>query len=119
MVEISTPDANRPGTTTAKIIYILYLVGIFIALTGLIGVIMAYVNQSGAPRWLQSHYRFQIRTFWIGLLYLLVGAMLTGIGVGWLIILGWLIWLVVRCAQGLRFLDRREAHPNPVTWFFT
>jgi len=117
MVEISTPGATGAGTTIAKIIYILYLVGIFIALTGLVGMIMAYVNRSGAPRWLQSHYRFQIRTFWIGLLYLLVGAVLTGIGVGWLIILGWLIWLVVRCAEGLRYLDRGEAHPNPATCF--
>jgi len=30
---------------------------------------MAYVNRADAPDWVRSHYRFQIRTFWIGLLY--------------------------------------------------
>ncbi|MXZ09042.1 MAG: hypothetical protein F4Y79_06295, partial [Gemmatimonadetes bacterium] len=49
---------------TAKIVYILYLAELVVGITGLIGVIMAYVNRSDAPEWLASHYRFQIRTFW-------------------------------------------------------
>ena len=56
-------------TGTARIIYILYLVGVAFGITGLIGVIMAYANRSDAPEWLASHYRFQIRTFWLCLLY--------------------------------------------------
>lgn len=53
---------------TAKIVYVLYLVGILFGLTTLIGVVMAYVNRGDAPEWLKTHYQYQIRTFWIGAL---------------------------------------------------
>lgn len=114
----SPQSSGTAGATTAKIIYILYLVGIFIGITGLIGVVLAYINQGGAPAWLQSHYRFQIRTFWIGLFYLFLGALLTTIVVGWLVLLFWLAWLVIRCARGIKHLDRGEPYPNPITWWF-
>lgn len=65
------------NTTTPKIIYALYLAGIIIPFVGIIGVIMAYVNKDDNPEWLQSHYQFLIRTFWIGFLYLVIGALLS------------------------------------------
>lgn len=119
MSEIVYPHTDQPRTTTAKIIYVLYLAGIFIGLTAVIGVIMAYINRPEAPAWLASHYRFQIRTFWIGLLYLLLGSILITVVVGWLLVLFWIVWLIVRCAQGLKYLDRHEAHPNPTMWWFS
>lgn len=119
MSETLAPNQKQPRTTTAKIIYILYLVGLFIGLTAIIGVVMAYINRSDAPAWLASHYRFQIRTFWIGLLYLLLGSILAAVVVGWLLVIFWMVWLIVRCAQGLKYLGRREAHPNPTTWWFS
>ncbi|ADH84916.1 DUF4870 family protein [Desulfurivibrio alkaliphilus] len=112
------PTAEQPRTTTAKIVYILYLAGIIIGLTAVIGVVIAYINRTEAPAWLASHYRFQIRTFWIGMLYLLLGSILATVVVGWLLVLFWLIWLIVRCAQGMRYLDRHEPLPNPTTWWF-
>jgi len=33
---------------------------------------MAYIYKGDAPDWLKSHYRYQIRKFWIGILYGLV-----------------------------------------------
>ena len=54
------------NSSTAKLVYILYLVGLVFGITGIIGVIVAYVNKGDAPEWMQSHYRFQIRTFWMG-----------------------------------------------------
>lgn len=111
-------EATAPSATTAKIVYILYLVAILIGITSLIGVIVAYINKSDAPAWLASHYRFQIRTFWIGLLYLFLGVLLVGIGVGWLIIIFLVAWLIIRCAKGIKYLDRGAAYPNPTTWFF-
>ena len=103
---------------TAKIIYILYLFGIIFDITGIIGVIMAYINKSDAPEWLQSHYRFQIRTFWIGVLYMMIGVILTLALIGYLIILFWVIWLIVRCIKGMKTLDNKQAHPNPTGWMF-
>ena len=111
-------QSNASTERTAKIIYILYLFGIIFDITGIIGVIMAYINKSDAPEWLQSHYRFQIRTFWIGVLYMMIGVILTLALIGYLIILFWVIWLIVRCIKGMKTLDNKQAHPNPTGWMF-
>ncbi len=103
---------------TAKIIYILYLVNIIIPFTGLVGLIMAYMNQAAADDMLKTHYRFQIRTFWIGLLYLVIGALLSLVLIGYLIILFWLIWLIIRCVKGMQALDQKQPVANPTTWMF-
>ena len=36
------------STSNAKLVYILYLVGILIGVTGIVGVIMAYINRGDA-----------------------------------------------------------------------
>ena len=53
----------------ALIVYILYLAAYVVGITSVIGVIIAHVQVGTAEPMLASHYRFQIRTFWIGLLY--------------------------------------------------
>lgn len=125
-----TESRPRPGTedrpegpesserSLVNIVYILYLVGLIFGVTALIGVIIAYVNRDDGPEWLRSHYDFQIRTFWIGLLYLATGSLLTLIVIGWLLILLWCIWLIVRCARGMKHLARAEPYPNPESWLF-
>ena len=111
-------QSNESTQGTAKIIYILYLVGILFGITSIIGVIMAYINKTDAPAWLQSHYQFQIRTFWIGALYLVLGVILTMVIIGSLVILFWVIWLIVRCAKGIKYLDTKQAYPDPTGWLF-
>ncbi|WP_321276804.1 hypothetical protein [Thiomicrorhabdus indica] len=106
------PQANNlveANVSSAKINYILYLVGLVIGLTALVGVIFAYVKRSEEnPDWLNAHYSFQIRTFWYGLAYLIIGSLLSVIIVGWLVILFWIIWLVVRCVKGMSALDAQR-----------
>lgn len=114
-----TEVQEKPTTEgAAKVVYILYLVGIIFGITGIIGVVMSYVNKGNAPDWLKTHYQFQIRTFWIGGLYLLLGVLLAMVLIGYLILLFWVIWLIVRCVKGMSALDRKEAHPNPTGWMF-
>ncbi len=120
-----TPRAeDRPGEprssehSLVNIVYILYLLSLIFGVTALIGLIIAYVNRDDAPEWLGSHYDFQIRTFWIGLLYLVIAALTTLIVIGWLLIPLWYIWLIVRCARGMKCLSRDEPYPNPGSWLF-
>lgn len=101
------------NTSTPKLIYILYLAGVVIPFVGIVGVIMAYVNKSDAPEWVQSHYQFQIRTFWISFLFAIVGSILLVILIGWLILLFTVVWYVIRCVKGMKYLDKQQAHPNP------
>ncbi len=119
--KVITPESTQAKPATgenAKVIYILYLAGLILGLTGIIGVVMAYVNRDDAPEWLRTHYQFQIRTFWMGLLYLLVGFLLAIVFIGYLVLLFWAIWLIIRCAKGMKWLEQKEAHPNPTGWMF-
>ena len=91
------------------------VVGAF--LTGwpsIIAVILNYAKRSDVRgTWLESHFRWQIRTFWFGLLWVaLCGAFVVAtLGIGLLI--AWLplgavgLWFIYRVARGwLRLIDR-------------
>ena len=101
-----------------KVVYILYLGGILIGLLALIGVIIAYVSRNDSGGWVNDHYRFQIRTFWIGLLYMAVSGAATVIVIGWLLLLATLVWWIVRCVKGLQCMSRSEPYPNIETWLW-
>lgn len=99
-------------------VYVLYLVGYFTGITALIGVIIAYLQAGSAKPEMKSHYAFQIKTFWVGLVYLLAGALLLHLGVGVLVLLWWFVWSLVRNVKGLLALNRNEPIPNPNSWMF-
>lgn len=117
---MNDPVVPTPKNVTgmANAVYILYLVSLAFGITSLVGVIMAYVSRGDAPEWLASHYRFQIRTFWIGMLYGIIGLILAYVVIGWLVLLFTLVWFVVRCVKGLKYLNNGQAHPNPAGWMF-
>lgn len=110
---------NEPSTKNmAKIVYVLYLVGLFFGITAIIGVVIAYINKEDAKPWLQTHYQFQIRTFWIGALYIIIASILTLVLIGWLVFLFWLLWVIIRCIKGIKALDASNPITEPKRWFF-
>ena len=119
-IQASQPESPKSevSTTVPMIIYALYLVNFILPFAGLVGVIMAYINKNDAPEFLNSHYQFQIRTFWIGLLYVIIGALLTMVIIGWLVLLFYVIWLIVRCVKGFKYLGKQEPMPEPTSWMF-
>lgn len=103
----------------AQIIYFLYLATLIIQVAHFVGAIMAYMNRYENDEWLETHFQYQIRTFWIYTLFLIIGAVMTpAFGIGFLVILAAVIWLVVRCAKGMTYLSREQAVPNPTTWLW-
>jgi len=103
---------------TALTVYILYLISLVVGITGIVGLVMAYVNQADSPDWLKTHFRFQIRTFWIGLLYMTIGVLTVLIVIGVFIWLFTVVWLIVRCVKGMQALSRGEPPPNVTTWMW-
>lgn len=102
----------------ARAVYILYLISLVIPLTGLVGVIIAYVYEDKQSDWLSSHFRYQIRTFWMGLLYSLIGFLTVFVLIGYLILLLVMIWLIVRCVKGMQRLDQQAEVENVESWMF-
>lgn len=111
--------AQKDTTPTAKVIYILLIVSTLVGITGIIALIMAYVFKDDSEDWLQSHYRFQIRTYWIGLLYVLLGALTLTITLGYFILLFTFVWVIVRCSKGLKQLEESQPVKNVESWLFT
>ena len=114
----ATASSAEGNASQAKLVYILYLVSLLVGITGLVGVIMAYINKKDAPEWLQTHYQFQIRTFWIGMLYGFIGMLTTVVLVGFLILIFWLVWFIMRCVKGMKALDSNQPVENPTSWMF-
>ena len=99
-------------------VYILYFLGYVTGITTLIGVMIAYLQNRSCSSELRSHFTFQVRTFWIGLLSLFVGGILLYIGIGVLVLLGGLLWSLIRNVKGILALNRNEPIINPNSWIF-
>ena len=87
--------------TTTLIVYVLQALAMFTALPLVIAVIINYIKLDEAREtWLHSHFRWQIRTFWFGLLFYIVAIILHVILIGF--ILGFIVWLwqIYRIARG-------------------
>ena len=107
----------QPGANNAKLIYILYLVSFVFGLTSIIGVVFAYVNRGQSEDWIEGHYTYQIRTFWIGILYAVIAIILAALLVGFLLFFLVAIWVIARCVIGLQKAARNEPVANPKTWW--
>ena len=98
------------------IIGVATVVGAF--LTGwpsIIAVILNYLKRSEVQgTWLESHFRWQIRTFWYGLLWVslcvlfVIGTLGIGILVAWLPLGIVSIWFIYRIARGWIALNNRR-----------
>lgn len=109
-------QTKGPDTTMAMVVYALYLASMIVGLTALVGIVIAYVYRGKGPEWLDEHYRYQIRTFWIGMLYGLVCVVLALIGIGFLLLIVLAVWLIVRCVKGFKGLQEKQAPANVDTW---
>ena len=84
----------------------------------LIAVVLNYVKRSDVRgTWLESHFRWQIRTFWYGLLWVSLCLMFVVVTLGIGILVAWVplvmvsVWFVYRVVRGwLALRDRRPMY---------
>ena len=121
-MSITGPDQPRPpavsNTQLVLAVYILYLVAYVTGITALIGVIIAHVKVADAAPLEKTHYQFQIRTFWIGMLYVVIGGILTLVVVGIAVLFWYFIWSLVRNVKGILALNENKPIQNPKSWMF-
>jgi len=128
--ETNSEEPRRPALVAAHIVYGLHSIAIVLGITGsatviggfvgsvpsIIAVLINYLKRGGARgSWAASHYRWQIRTFWFALLWLLIAVLLvvsvvgSPFGLGLLIVLT--LWLIYRIARGwMRLVDKRAMY---------
>jgi len=128
--EIQSKEPVPSALVAAHIVYGLHAFAIVLGITGsatviggfvgsvpsIIAVIISYVKRGGARgTWAASHYRWQIRTFWFALLWLIIGVLLfvtlVGAPVGLILLIALTLWLIYRIARGwLRLLDKKPMY---------
>jgi uncharacterized membrane protein len=100
------------GVTTAATIVGAFVFGV----PSIIAVIINYVKRGEAGgTFLESHFRWQIRTFWFALLWFVVGAMLLvtvlGIPLALAVFFGAGVWAIYRIGRGwLALRDRKPMY---------
>jgi uncharacterized membrane protein len=124
-------DGLVPSSSLVNWTTLIYALHAFSLLTGLIGaatvigafltgwpsiiaVILNYVKRSEVRgTWLESHFRWQIRTFWFGLLWvaLCAGFVFVTFGIGiviaWIPLVGVGLWFIYRIVRGWLALASR------------
>lgn len=104
-------DLNHP-----TIISLLYLGSFVVGVTGLVGIVLAYVWRNDDPAgWEQSHYTYLIRTFWFGLLGSVIGVVLSVVLIGIPIVIAVAVWVIIRSVVSLLKAQKHEPMPNPET----
>jgi uncharacterized membrane protein len=135
MVDLPDTAAPQPPDGMMTLTHVLYGMHAFSALMGLLGaafvvtaflsgwpsiiaVIINYVKRSDARgTWLDTHFGWQLRTFWYALLWLVIAGLLiltfVGIVIAYpmLILVG--LWVLYRIIRGWMALLDRKAMPVP------
>lgn len=102
------PD-NKSLKNLTTLIYALYAASFLIGITSIIAIIINYVKKEDvAGTIFESHFRWQIRTFWFSLLWGLSGALLMRVLFGWLVLVADGIWTVYRIVRGWLYLNENR-----------
>ena len=124
------PDRREPPPAVlsiATLVYALHSFAIVVALVGtatvigsfigsvpsIAAVILNYVKRGDARgTWVESHYRWQIRTFWFAVLWVALGGLLfvtlVGIPIAFAIFAAITLWVIYRIAKGWMRLNEHR-----------
>ncbi len=108
----SPVDPLKQSKTVTMIVYALQAGSFLLGVTSIAAIIINYLKQEEVQgTWLASHFRWQIRTFWFGLLWGAVGALTVLIGIGFALLAFDLVWIIYRIVKGwLRLSEGKEMY---------
>ena len=110
------PDAAKLESLKqlTMIIYVLYAASLFVGITGIVAIVMNYVKRDDVRGTIyESHFTWQIRTFWWGLGWSAIGfVLLFAFGLGLLVWFVAGIWALYRVIKGfLKLNDNQPVMP--------
>jgi len=94
------------------VVYALYAFAYFGGLTAIIGIVINYIKREEvAGTWLESHFLWQRRTFWFGLLWAVIGIVTMPILIGFLVHFVNCIWIIYRVVKGWLYFNDNKPMP--------
>jgi uncharacterized membrane protein len=103
------PDSLRQITL---IVYVMQAASFLVGITLIAAVVLNYVKRDDAAGTIyESHFRWQIRTFWFALLWGALGMILSLVLIGIPILIAAAVWLIYRIVKGwLRLSEGRPMY---------
>jgi uncharacterized membrane protein len=93
-----------------QLVYILQAASFVVGVSMIAAIIVNYVKREDVAGTLyESHFRWQIRTFWFALLWAAIGALLALVVVGFFILAADAIWFLYRIVKGWLRLSEGKA----------
>ncbi len=109
LVELNE-EKNRSLKGLTQLVYILYALSYFGFVPAIVGIIINNVKEEEvAGTWLESHFRWQMRTFWFGLLWSVIGIATFFFLIGMAILFANFCWIIYRIVKG--WLNLNDGKP--------
>ena len=112
-----TSDELAGLKTITQVVYAMQALSFAFGVTALIGLVINYVKREDVAGTLyQSHFDWQIRTFWWGLLWSVLGFILIfAFGLGLVVLFVAWVWAIYRVVKGwLKLTEGKAVQPSPI-----
>lgn len=113
--ELISNSSSKPGPddklkNLTQLVYILQAISLVVGVTSIAGLILNYLKRDEVKgTYLESHFAWQIKTFWFALLGVILGWLLAIVLIGFLILGAVGLWYIYRIVKGwLAFNDGKE-----------
>lgn len=110
---VTESSQAAPQESLRKIVlacYILYAASFFVGITAIVAVVLNYLKRNEAKgTWLESHFTWQINTFWCSLIIGVLAFITFFFLIGWLVAIAGFVWFIYRIVKG--FLAFNEGRP--------
>lgn len=105
------------GYKLTQMVYLLQALSFVLGVTYIVAVVVNYAKADEVKGTIyESHFRWQIRTFWFSILWAVVGgALIVALGLGLLVLLVNVVWVIYRIAVGWLALSDGRAMYVPKT----
>jgi uncharacterized membrane protein len=105
-------DTMKSLKTITMVVYVLQAASFLFGISAIVAIIINYVKRDDVRgTWLESHFRWQIRTFWFSLLWGSLGLITFLLIVGYGILVATGVWVIYRVVKGgLNLLDGKEMY---------
>jgi uncharacterized membrane protein len=112
-MELIDHEFERKLNNLTLAVYILQALSLFVGVTAIVAIIINYLKRDDTRGTLyESHFLWQMRTFWWGLLGLALGYLTMFLLVGFVILFAVYVWLIYRVVKG--FLNLNDGKPMPL-----
>lgn len=111
--QLLPPTAEESSLRTlTHVVYALQALAFLTVVTPIVGVVINYVKwEDAAGTFYESHFRWQIRTFWWGLFWQVVGGITVFLGVGFFVLFAAGVWYIYRIVKGwLRLSENKTMY---------